>query len=114
MTQRTTIAESKAMRGSLHLYLQQVAHEANNMGLTMQDMIKVMKHLEVRPNIINLKETFVKPYIEKAYDLNSTEKMDNVQVTETYDALNKLFGYHWHIELPFPSREAQMFNSLED
>lgn len=60
------------------------------------------------------KETFVKPYIKSAFNLDSTEKMDSEQVTETYDALNKLFGYHWHIQLPFPSREAQMFNALDE
>lgn len=108
---KTKIAESKAMRGALHLYLSQVAHEANNQGLTLQDMVKVIKLLEIRPNTTNLKETFVKPYIESAYKLNSTEKMDSEQVTETYDALNKLFSYHWHIHLPFPSIENQ---HLED
>lgn len=111
---KTKIAESKAMRGALHLYLDQVAHEANNQGLTLQDMVKVITKLEIRPNTINLKETFVKPYIQSAFNLDSTEKMDSEQVTETYDALNKLFGHHWHIYLPFPSIESLLLAQYDN
>ena len=108
---KTKIAESKAMRGALHLYLSQVAHEANNQGLTLQDMVKVIKQLEIRPNTKNLKETFAKPYTLSAFGLDSTEKLDSEQVTELYDALNKVFSYYWQIHLPFPSVESQ---HLED
>jgi hypothetical protein len=94
---------SGAQRGAIHLYLSQVAHEANNQGLTLQDMIKVVKKLEIRPNTNNLKETFLKPYIESAFGLKSSEKMTSQQIDETYDALNKLFSFYWHISLPFPS-----------
>ena len=112
--QRTTVAESKAMRGALHLYLSQVAHVANNLGLTLQDMVKVIEKLEIKPNTTNLKETFVKPYIEKAFGLTSTEKLSAEQVRETYDALNLVFGHYWHIELSFPSRDTQALNSITD
>jgi hypothetical protein len=102
-------------RKSLHLYLSQVAHVANNQGLTLQDMVKVMKKLEVKPNTVNLKEVFVKPYIQSAYGIDSTNKLDSVQITETYDALNKLFGFYWDISLPFPSNEPEnhLLASLE-
>lgn len=103
---------STAQRGALHLYLAQVAHEANNQGLTLQDMIKVVKKLEIRPNTTNLKETFLKPYIESAYGLKSSEKMTNQQITETYDALNKLFSFYWQIYFPFPSNEAKQLENL--
>ena len=111
---KTKIAESKEMRGALHLYLSQVAHEANNQGLTLQDMVKVIKQLEIRPNTTNLKETFAKPYIESAFNLDSTEKLDSQQVTELYDALNKVFSFYWHIHLPFPSKEEQMLQNLDN
>lgn len=113
-TRKTKIAESKAMRGALHLYLSQVAHEANNQGLTLQDMVKVIKQLEIRPNTKNLKETFAKPYALSAFGVDSTEKLDSEQVTELYDALNKVFSYYWHIHLPFPSRDIQAFQALVD
>ncbi len=96
---------SGSQRGALHLYLAQVAHEANNKGLTLQDMVAVVKKLEIRPNTSNLKETFLKPYILSAFQLKSSEKMSNQQIDEAYDALNKLFSYYWHIHLPFPSDE---------
>lgn len=111
---KTKIAESKAMRGALHVYLQQVAHEANNQGLTLQDMVKVIRQLEIRPNTKNLKETFAKPYILSAFGLDSTEKLDSDQVTELYDALNKVFSYHWQIHFPFPSKEEQMLQDLDN
>lgn len=103
---------SNSQRGALHLYLSQVAAEANNQGLTLQDMIKVVNKLEIRPNTSNLKETFLKPYILSAYNLQSSEKMTNQQITETYDALNKLFSYYWQIYFPFPTDEEKQKENL--
>jgi len=104
---RTTVEESKEMQGALHLYLAQVANEANNRGLTLNQMVKIIKHLEARPNVYTLKEMFVKPYIKKNFNLDSSMKMDSDQVTEIYDALNLAFSYHFDIHFPFPSRESQ-------
>jgi len=103
---------SGSQRGALHLYLSQVAHEANNMGLTLQDMVKVIKKLEIRPNTTNLKETFLKPYIKSAFNLDSSEKMSNQQITEAYDALNLVFSHYWHICLPFPTDEQKQLENL--
>jgi hypothetical protein len=99
----TTKQISSAQRGALHLYLSQVAHEANNKGLTLQNMVEVVKKLEIKPTTSNLKETFLKPYILSAYQLTSSEKMSNQQIDESYDALNKLFSYYFDIHFPFPS-----------
>lgn len=106
----TKITEQQ--RKSLHLWLEQLAHEANNQGLTLQDMVKVVKKLEIRPNKDNLKETFVKPYIKAAFGLDSTNQMTTKHIDETYDALNKLFGYYWHIHVPFPCDEEQQLKGL--
>jgi len=103
---------SQAQRGAIHEYLSQVAHEANNQGLTLQDMVKMVKKLEIRPTTGNLKETFLKPYIASAYGLESSENMSNQQIDETYDALNKVFGYYWHIYIPFPSDENRAMEEL--
>ena len=113
-TDKTKVADSKAMRGALHLYLQQVSNEANNRGLTMRAIMKEVKHLEAKPTLIGLKENIVKPYIDEQYNLSSTEKMDSDQVDEVYDALNKFFGIVFDIYFPFPSQEAQHLAQLED
>ena len=110
----TKVSDSKAMRGSLHLYLQQVANEANNRGLTMRAIMKEVKHLEARPTIIQFKENIVKPYIEEQYNLKSTEKMDSKQVDEVYIALNKFFGIVFDIHFPFPSKEQEMLQNLDN
>jgi hypothetical protein len=102
------VSDSQAMRGALHLYLTQVANEANNKGLTLQDMVKVIKHLEIEPSLLLLKETFAKPYIEAAFKIKSTEKLTADQVTQTYKALDKVFSLGFDISFPFPSRETQM------
>jgi hypothetical protein len=66
-------------------------------------MVAVVKKLEIQPNVLNLKETFVKPYIKSAFGLTSTNQMSTKQINETYDAMNKLFGHYWHIHIPWPS-----------
>jgi len=114
MDKPTTVAESEAMRNALHLWLEQVAHEANNHGLTLQDMVAQIKNLEVCPTKDNLKETFIKPYIKAAFQLDSTNKMTAAQVTKTYDAMNKLIGTNWHFHIPFPSQETKYHNELHD
>lgn len=99
-------------RNALHLYLEMLAHEANNKGLTLQEMVKEVRKLEIRPTKDNLKETFVKPYIKSAYGLDSTEKMSNQQISETYDALNLLFSHKWEISLPFPCDADRQLENL--
>ena len=106
------MSESQEMRGAFHLYLSQVVNEANNKGLTINQMIKIIKHLEAKPNIFTLKEMFVKPYIKKNFNIDSTNKMSAPQVTETYDALNLAFGFYFDIHFPFPSQEEQEFKSF--
>ena len=96
---------STAQNSSLHLWLSMIAHEANNMGLTLQNLVEKVQKIEIRPSTENLKEIFVKPYIKSAYNLDSTTKMNTEQLNETYDAMNKLFSYYWHISIPFPSDE---------
>ena len=105
------VSESEEMRGAFHLYLSQVANEANNKGLTLNQMVKIIKHLEAKPNVYTLKELFVKPYIKKNFNIDSTMKMTAPQVTEVYDALNLAFGFHFDIHFPFPSRETEEFKN---
>ena len=96
---------STLQNSSLHLWLSMIAHEANNMGLTLQNLVEKVQKIEIRPSTENLKEIFVKPYIKSAYNLDSTTKMNTEQLNETYDAMNKLFSYYWHISIPFPCDE---------
>jgi len=109
LSQPKKMSDSQQMRGAFHLYLSQVVNEANNKGLTMNQMIKIIKHLEARPNILTLKEMFVKPFIKENFHIDSTNKMTAAQVTETYDALNLAFGYHFDIHFPFPNKDDQSF-----
>lgn len=103
---------SGPQRGAIHLYLGRVAQEARRKGLTLQEMVKVISKLEIWPTTKNLKEVFLKPYIEKAYQLKSSEKMSNQQIDETYDALNKLFSHYWQIHIPFPNDAERQMEKL--
>lgn len=90
---------------SLHKWLEMIAHEANNQGLTLQDIVEVIRKIEIRPNKENLKQVVVHPYIKAAYDIDSTTQLTTQQMDELIDGVTKLFGQTWGITIPFPSEE---------
>jgi len=89
---------------SLHLYLTQVAEELDRQGHTLQDIVKCITKVEIRPTMQNIKDVVWREIqkaqlgIESTTDLKKQEDIDKV-----YEVMNKWLGTYFEIHIPFPS-----------
>jgi hypothetical protein len=97
---------TERQNNAIHLYLTQVANELDRQGHTLQDIVKVITKVEIRPTMSNIKEVVWRE-IQKAQlgktsttDLSKQEDIDKV-----YDAMNKWLGFYFQVHIPFPSIE---------
>ena len=104
---------TKTQNNALHLYLTQVAEALDREGHTMQDVIKCITKVEIRPTMHNVKEIIWRE-IQKAQlgkesttDLNKQEDIDKV-----YDAMNKWLGHYFSIHIPFPNDEQKQWEKI--
>lgn len=88
---------------SLHLYLSQVAHELQNQGQTMQDVVKAIKKVEIVPTGKNLKELVWREIQKALLNKESTTELTKHEVDEVYEVMNKWLGQNFEIHIPFPS-----------
>ena len=99
---RRTERQNKA----LHLYLTQVAETLDREGHTLQDIVKVITKVEIRPTMSNIKEVVWRE-IQKAQlgKTSTTELSKQEDIDKVYDAMNKWLGHYFEIHIPFPSLE---------
>lgn len=88
---------------SIHLYLSWVSRELNNQGQTLQDIVKKINKVEIRPTPKNIKEV-VWHEIQKAvcYKESSASLTKN-EVDQVYEVMSAWLAKHFQIDLPFPS-----------
>jgi hypothetical protein len=98
-----------AQNNSIHLWLSQVADELNNQGQTLQNVVAEIKRAEVRPTMENLKEAVWRPYQIAATGKESSTQLEKPEVDKVYEGLNKFFGEHFGIHIPFPSQTNEAF-----
>ncbi len=96
-----TIAQNKA----IHLYLQNVAHELQNQGQTLQDVVKKVNMVEITPTTQTLKETLWRPIQEIVVSKKSTTELQTNEVKEIYNIISMFLAKNFEISLPFPSQE---------
>lgn len=90
---------------SFHLWLAQVAEEMDKHGYTVQNVVARIQKAEIRPTGDNLKEVLWRPYQIAATGKESSTKLTKGEVDKIYEGLNKFIGEHFHLHIPFPSRE---------
>jgi hypothetical protein len=102
-----------AQNNSMHLWLTDVATELNKQGQTLQAVVAQIKRAEVRPTMENLKEVVWRPYQIAAFGKESTTELTTEEVDKVYEGLNKFFGEHFGIHVPFPSQEGRSLMTME-
>ena len=113
MEQKQPKKRTGSQNNALHLYLTQVAEALDREGHTMQDVVKCITKVEIRPTMSNVKEIIWRE-IQKAQlgkesttDLNKQEDIDKV-----YDAMNKWLGHYFQIHIPFPNDEQKQWEKV--
>jgi len=101
---------SGTQNNSIHKGCQQLADLCieNNVTVNM-----ILETIEVRPTAHNMKE-ILKAVIKSKYGYDSTTQLETGEVDPPWEELATTVGKLTGTYIPFPSRESQMFNSLED
>ena len=94
---------------SIHLYLEHVAKALQAKGHTMQDVVKVIRRAEILPTMKGLKEVVWKPIQSIMYGKESTTELETHEVDKVYEAINFWLGKEFHIHVPFPSEEPDIY-----
>lgn len=101
---------------SLHLYCTMIAHELENGGHSMQDVVKVLHTAEIHPTKENVKEIIFKPIMYALFTKKSTKELTTAQVSKVYEVMAQFLAQEFEILINFPSQEEteNYLNSYEN
>lgn len=98
---------------ALHLYLTQVANELDRQGHTMQDVVKKITKVEIKPTMHNVKEIIWREIMKAQLGKESTTFLAKQEdIDKVYDVMNKWLGTYFEIHLPFPVDEQKQFEKI--
>lgn len=97
---------------ALHLYLTQVANELDRQGHTLQDVVKAIRKVEIKPTMHNIKEVVWREIQKAQLGKDSTTFLTKTEIDEVYDVMNKWLGLNFEIHIPFPSDEQKQFEKV--
>lgn len=97
---------SLSQNNAIHKYLDLVAHELQNQGQTMRDVIQKLPEVEILPTTKTLKEIVWKPIQKASLGKESTTELETAEVTLIYYIMSMFLSKHFQIDIPFPSNDT--------
>jgi len=97
-----TTARTRTARQSraLHVFFRALSEALNDAAL---DQRKVLKpNFPIPWTTHSTKENLFKPIMKAMFDIDSTTKLERVQVSQVYDVLNRSLSEKFGISIPFP------------
>ena len=85
---------------ALHLWFEMISTEANNMGLTMDMLVKKPHEIPITPELLKY---FFRLYGNVMYGRNSTSKLTTKEFSEIVKVFEKVIAERLEISIPFPS-----------
>ena len=112
LPQTRTLLQNRA----IHKYLEMVAHELQNQGVTMQEVVKKVDWIEITPTKDSIKSVIWKPIQETILGKRSTTELTTAEVDKVYDIMSMFLAKQFEISLPFPNEQEteNYINSLID
>src|SRR5688572_26314644 len=90
---------------SIHAYLNMIAHELQNQGQTLQDVVKKVSFAEITPTTQSLKEILWRPIQETVVGKKSTTELSTAEVNQVYEIISMFLSKQFGISLPFPDEK---------
>lgn len=87
------------------MYLDQVAHELQNQGQTLQDVVAKINKVEIIPTKDNLKEVVWREIQKVVVNKESTIFLTKHEVNQVYEVMSMWLAKNFQIDLPFPHDE---------
>ena len=101
-----TTARTRTARQNraLHVFFRVLSEALSDAGL---DQRKVLKpDFPIPWTTESAKENLFKPIMKAMFDIDSTTKLERVQVSQVYDVLNRNLSEKYGISIPFPEGPA--------
>ena len=102
-----TTARTRTARQNraLHVYLRLLGEALNDAGLDQRKILK--PSFPIPWTTPSTKENLFKPIMKAMFDIESTTKLERVQVSQVYDVLNRSFSEKYGISIPFPEASSE-------
>jgi hypothetical protein len=84
----------------LHVYLRLLGEALNEAGLDQRAVLK--SNFPIPWSTESTKQNLFSPIMKAMFDIDSTTKLERVQVSQVYDVLNRSLSEKYGISIPFP------------
>ena len=97
----TTVQTRTARQNrALHVYLRLLGEALNEAGLDQRKVLK--SEFPIPWTTESAKQNLFSPIMKAMFDIDSTTKLERIQVSQVYDVLNRSFSEKYGISIPFP------------
>ena len=97
----TTVQTRTARQNrALHVYLRLLGEALNEAGLDQRAVLK--SNFPIPWSTETAKQNLFSPIMKAMFDIDSTTKLERVQVSQVYDVLNRSLSEKYGISIPFP------------
>ena len=97
----TTVQTRTARQNrALHVYLRLLGEALNEAGLDQRAVLK--SDFPLPWSTESAKQNLFSPIMKAMFDIDSTTKLERVQVSQVYDVLNRSLSEKYGISIPFP------------
>jgi hypothetical protein len=97
----TTVQTRTARQNrALHVYLRLLGEALNEAGLDQRAVLK--SNFPIPWSTESTKQNLFSPIMKAMFDIDSTTKLERVQVSQVYDVLNRSLSEKYGISIPFP------------
>ena len=98
---------------SLHKYLAMLCEALNDAGWDMGGVLgKISKSATIPWTEGAVKERLWRPVQISAFDVDSSTKLDTVEINVVYESLNNITASRLGVSIPWPSEYSQMYESI--
>lgn len=99
---------------ALHVLFTQYANMLNDEGLDMKKAFARKPEVEIPWTGAAVKEYLWRPIMKAQLNKQSTTKLTTVEIDAVFDTINKFFGEHFEMHVPFPSIEEIIWKQEQE
>ncbi len=101
---------TKQQNNAFHKLWELWAEALNEKGITVVEFFKAKFELFFTKELI--KEQIWKPIQKTMFNKKSTQTLENKEINDIYDVINKRLGEKWEIHVPFPEKKLLQYDKI--
>ena len=98
---------------SLHKYLTLLSGALNDAGWDMKEVMgRISKSATIPWSASAIKERLWRPVQVASFDVESSTKLDTIEIQVVYDSLNNITASQLGVSIPWPSEYSQAYEQI--